>query len=227
MQIINYLIGSLLLLYGIIKVTMVVLSFSLTIEVKEKIAQLPVVGWFINNDDSASGRVIDCVLLAFALYCILRSFKHFDQSSKQHQINHSDFRQLIYSEDLAYNVNLLIGFILVDYYVLASYTNVPLPKDENYLLTYKIGGVAGGLAFLLGVPLMYLYFKYNNDYRVGRDINKVFRYYRNKATLAVISAVLLFMGIVGVVAEALSHNNKYSGDTHAFSVFLMSQVGWL
>jgi len=215
----SYLVGAILFLYGIIKITVTILSFTLSYDAKSKIENIPVVNFFINNDDTVAGRVIDVVLALFGVYTILHSLQLFNLPLPGWLYTLSS------SEEVHYNVNMLLGGILFDFYVLVCYTNLAIPKTNADMFTYKVGGVAGGLGFFLSVPIMYLYFTYGKP-KVKRNLNNLFKYYRTKATLAILMACICFVGIVGVITEAFL-NNPVQPKNHAVSGLVMSQLSYL
>ncbi len=218
-----YLNGLLLLIYGVVKITLAILSFSLSEKAKRSVATIPIVGWILNTDNTISGRLIDVVLAVFGVFTIIHSLHLFRLKGLPSWIHF-----LAESEEFNYNVHLLIGTVLFFFYILVAYMDIGIPKSDDATLTYKIGGVAGGLAFWIAVPIMYLYYTYSNK-DVRRSLYRLFTIHRIKATLAVLSFVVLLIGIIAVIAEALVDNtppNK-GGNPHIFSVFVASQLSYL
>lgn len=217
----SYLLGTLLLIYGVVKITFAVLAFTLNDKAKARVAGIPVIGWILNTDDTLSGRLIDVVLAVFGLFSILHSLYLF-------RLKHLPvlLHKMVESEEINYDVHLIIGTILFFYYILVSYFDIGIPREESEILMYKIGGVAGGLSFYLSVPIIYLYNTYGKK-EIRRSIVRLFTVHRIKATLAAFFIGILLLAIVGVVTEALLNSPPSKGHVPAFSVFVANHLAYL
>lgn len=217
----SYILGTLLLVYGAVKITFAVLAFTLNDKAKARVAGIPVVGWILNTDNTLSGRLLDVVLAVFGVFSILHSLHLFRLKHLPNLIH-----KMVESEEINYDVHLIIGTILFFYYVLVAYFDTGIPREESELLMYKIGGVAGGLSFYLAVPIMYLYNTYSKK-EVRRSIVRLFTVHRIKATLSAFFIGVLLLAIAGVLIEALVNTPASKGHVPAFSVFLANHLAYL
>lgn len=216
----SILVGILLFLYGIIKITVTILAFSLSYETKAKIETVPVINFFINNDNTISGRLIDVILALFGVYTIIHSLQLFHILPK-----HSWLYYISSSEKVHFTINVILGFILFYFYFLVCYTPVPIPKTQADMFSYKLGGVAGGIGFFLSVPIMYIYFRYG-DPHVKRSLHNLFKYYRIEIIASLIFATICVAGITAVIVNAyLVHESRPKSSVVSGLVF--SQLSYL
>lgn len=144
--------------YGILKITVSLMTFFLPDDTRKKLANKPIVKDFIQDDKTAAGHAIHYALLFFGIFTFvhglaLLSFMppvviRFVESTVVHCV-----------------INGVIGLFLFIFYILVLFTNVKISKNERYTSTYKLVGLGGGILFMAAVPgiLLYDYLTKNKD----------------------------------------------------------------
>ena len=131
-------VASCYIFYGVVKL---VLGSSLFIT---KLQTLP--GFNLLKDEYAdkttAGRFYEYVLILFAVYTIIYGIGLF------HVLPQSitNFLEYKHTENTLF---IILGSILVLFYSLVLFTNVPIKKDMKYKKNYKLLGLFGGILFLI------------------------------------------------------------------------------
>ena len=107
-------------------------------------------------------------------------------------------------------MNLILGVILVGFYTLVVYTNVPIPKDPGDKNKYKGVGIASGLLFLIMIPVLFIirWFKENK--------HPAF------ASIEVLGTVTSFFAMIGLFLYILSSSGEFNNIRHATDLLMIS-----
>ena len=143
MYVIRVCVGLLLLTYGLVKLTIGALQFVIP---KSVLASHTFFAKLIDNNPTMSDIVIDVGLMIFGVYSIL---------SGLHILNIIDVG-FIHSRAFVYAFYLILGVSITVFYYLLIYTDLPIPHKENDMVKYKIGGLVGGLIFILTFNVYFL-----------------------------------------------------------------------
>lgn len=136
MHVMKHVIGSVLIILGLSKVTVGVLALALSANVKPH--------WFkqlTGSDDSTAGRVLETVLVVFGLFslihgmALLNLFLPFTAFAENHAVQ--------------YTIYVTIGVLFTLFYWLIVYRSLPVSKAANSSARYILMGIAGGLLFLI------------------------------------------------------------------------------
>lgn len=144
------LIAILFICYGVVKVTVSLLSLYGSHGLKEKIGKIPFLKSLIHNDETFAGRCIHYALFVFGLFTFFHGFALLGMLPKQ-------FIDILESPVMHCWLNGLIGVFLLSVYSLVLFTNVKISKDPHYTKTYKLVGLGGGILFIAAVPAILLY----------------------------------------------------------------------
>lgn len=150
------------IIYGLLKVSIGIISLFLSKEVKQKCANIPIVNDFINDDESFAGLSIHAVLFIFGVFTLfhgLTLFNVFNESM-------TNFMESTWTHCI---LNGLIGVYLIVVFSLVLFTNVKISKDEKYVKSYELVGLGGGILFAAAVPAILLFVLLKN--RNGEDMN--------------------------------------------------------
>jgi hypothetical protein len=134
------LVGSLYLIYGITKVTV---GLGLLVLPQQVIDNMPIINEIgVHRDPTLAGKVYECAYLLFGIYTILvaLSLLHIFEPS---------WRRYFEQRETQYAIVFALGAIMVVFYALVLYTDVPIskiPENRNY---YLLLGLGGGLSFML------------------------------------------------------------------------------
>jgi hypothetical protein len=116
----------------------------------EYLKKIPILNYFIfiAKDKTLAGHFYEYILMLFGVYTIIMglSFLHIFPDNIRYRLEHNTVQ---------YTVYIVIGLILIIFYSLVSYTNLPIEhsKDETDMFHYKLIGIGGGVTFLL-IPLI-------------------------------------------------------------------------
>ena len=135
------------IVYGIIKIAIGLSILFLPIEI---ILKIPILNYFIDviSDKTLAGQFYDYTLCFFGVYtiiCGLSLLNVFSQSL-------TDF---IDSKNIIYTIYIIFGIIILIFYSLVLFTDVPISKDlTKHKLHYQIYGFIGGISFIF-IPIMW------------------------------------------------------------------------
>ena len=147
----NYLLGTLYILYGVIKIVVGLAVMLLPINIIENTQILKL---FVKAaaDKTFAGRMYEYVLLAFGVFSL------FDGLALLELLTPS-LAQYFESKHTEYTVFIILGLILTIFYSLVLYTNVPIQKDKEHYDHYKWLGLFGGISFLC-MPIIWEFVGY-------------------------------------------------------------------
>ncbi len=142
---IREIVGSLYLIYGVVKVTVGLCLLALPERIIKKIPVIDKLGK--QRDTTLAGRMYEYVFLVFGVYTILvgLSLLHIFRPSWRHY-----FEQ----RQTEYGLVLLLGSFLVVFYLLVLFTNAPISKNPENRNHYLVLGLGGGLSFMV-LPLIW------------------------------------------------------------------------
>ena len=133
-------VGSLYLIYGIVKVTVGVCLLVLPHDIIQKIPMINKLGK--KKDATLAGKMYEYVFLIFGLYTILAGL------SLLH-IFGSSWRHFFEQRQTEYTLVLALGGFLVVFYALVLYTDLPISKRPENNKYYLVLGLGGGLSFMV------------------------------------------------------------------------------
>ncbi len=135
------------LFYGITKIIIGLSLMSLPLDYIKKI---PILNYFIiiASDKTLAGHFYEYILMLFGVYTIIMGFSYL-------HILPVSVRHIVETKTFQYPVYIIFGLILIIFYTLVSYTNLPIDHSdkEEDLFHYKLIGIGGGISFLL-IPII-------------------------------------------------------------------------
>jgi hypothetical protein len=135
------------LFYGITKL---IIGFSLMSLPLDYIKKIPILKIFIiiASDKTLAGHFYEYILMLFGVYTIIMGLSYL-------HILPVSIRHIIETKTFQYPVYIIFGLILIIFYSLVSYTNLPIEHShkEDDLFHYKLIGIGGGISFLL-IPII-------------------------------------------------------------------------
>lgn len=148
------LIGIIFILYGVIKLSLILTIMSLPPIIQEKLALIEGFDIFISGDHTISGKMYEYVLFVFAVFSIFHGMALLGVFSEK-------MRTFIESKPFQYTVYTVLGLWLLIFYGIIIYTDAPIEKEKRNMANYKIYCYLGGLSFLLVPPIWELIERYN------------------------------------------------------------------
>lgn len=148
---IKFIIGLILFIYGIIKISIGIIGSLLPENIQSKFNDYYIFKHFINNDNTFAGNLFLYCLMFYGMYSVLHSLHILNILS-------DDFKKYV-NKHAFLIVNFIIGIILTIYYYLILYTNTNIESDNAYRKTYITHGLFTGIFFLLMIPLSNVYYK--------------------------------------------------------------------
>lgn len=139
--------GTIFLLYGIWKLTIVILLATLPMRVQRRLARVPFVNLIFTGDRTTAGRGVDYILIAFAAFSLLHGLALWDA------IPHVGIDRFIESASFHNAVYLACGAAVTVFYGIVVYTDVPIEKKPENRGMYMAYTFLLGPSFLL-VPLI-------------------------------------------------------------------------
>lgn len=139
------------IIYGVIKIGVGISIMILPISI---IQQIPILKTLAKEaeDKTIAGRVYEYVLLVFGIYTILHGFSILHYLSK-------GLEDLYEEKWFHYIVFITLGLILTIFYGLIIYTDIPIPKNKDYIPSYRLFGLYGGIIFL-AIPIIWELMEY-------------------------------------------------------------------
>jgi hypothetical protein len=151
MDIKNFIIGFLLILYGTLKIAIGIISIFTSNNFKDKIRKInPHISSIISFDETFAAKMIEYILILFGVFSLLHGLDKFHLLSKN--IHHKLHKRIT-----IYIINAFIGLVLTIFYTLVVYTNLPIEKNIKEINRYKFIGIITGLSFLMMIPLYLIY----------------------------------------------------------------------
>jgi hypothetical protein len=142
------LLSSIFILFGIFKLASVIaITWFIPHDIEEKLSKIPIVNTIISGDKSLAGKMIDYIILAFALFTLVHGLAIMD-------VLPASLTTIFESKLLHYSVYTLLALFSIVFYSLVLYTEYPISKNPSYYGNYKIYGFLSGFSFLL-IPLLW------------------------------------------------------------------------
>ncbi len=190
MSVFYILLSLILILYGIIKIIIGILSYS-TDKTRNYFKNIPIFKFFITKDRTISAKIFDTSILLFGIYSFLHGLAMLELFSNK-------VNKILESRILLYSLCIILGTFLVIFYYIICYTKNDIEKKEEYINKYKLEGIGSGIVFLLTIPLMILY-----DYYIIKTIQiNTTQYIINILSIIILSIILIIL-IIDI------HNNKW------------------
>lgn len=190
----NTVIAILLIFYGFLKVAVLLLNVLLTNKQKEKYTEGNMLSYLITKDETVSGLVFEIVIAIFGVFTIVHGIDVLYGVPKY-------LHNIFLSSRSLYIVHGILGMVLVVFYSLVVFTKLPIPKTPEFRTQYVIKGICTGLAFLLTIPIIYMYRKYidSSDFELSDDIR-----------IALFSTTILTLILLYILSKELqgSKGNK-------------------
>lgn len=178
-----YGLGVLFLVYGILKVLLVVaVMFLISEDTQKKLATIPGVNLLVTGDHTLAGKGGEIVLAAFGVFSIVHGLALMGMLP-------GGVAALIETKWFQYMSYTVFGIVLVVFYSLVLYTNLPIPKQEENRKLYWTYGYIGGASFLL-IPVIWEASIRFIPYLSGMSRRK---------QLAMITALFLATGVVAYI----------------------------
>lgn len=134
--------GIIMLVYGIAKIVLVMLSFTLTKKQKEAMDKIPYSNIIFGKDTTLAFKFSEYVLLIFGIYSVMHGLGLL-------HVLPTIIEEFLDDLRVQYFVSFALGIPTTIFYVLVLYTNVPIEKDETNFGTYKVCLWGIGVSFLL------------------------------------------------------------------------------
>lgn len=142
------LLSTIFILFGIFKLAIAIsIAWFIPDDVEKKLSKIPIINIIISGDKSLAGKMIEYIILAFALFTMVHGLAIMD-------IFPSSISNIIQSKLLHYSVYALLALFSIVFYSLVLYTDYPISKNPSYYGNYRVYGFLSGLSFLL-IPLLW------------------------------------------------------------------------
>lgn len=170
------LVGIIALTYGVVKLSIGVIQLVLPKKLRDQLTSNKLIAGLVDANPTVGDIVIDIGLMVFGVYSMV---------SGLHMLNliHAPF---IHSRTFIYAFYLIMGISITAFYYILLYTDLPIPKNDNNMIKYKLAGLVGGLLFILTFNV-YMLMHHIQDHGV------------KAMTITVILSVLSIMTIVAAV----------------------------
>jgi hypothetical protein len=140
--------GALLLVYGVIKVSLVILLlFVIPPHVQERLSDVPGMNMLITGDDTISGKGGEIVLALFGLFAIIHGVVLMGYAP-------DSVSRVFESKWFQYSIYGIFGVALIVFYSLVLYTDLPIPKRKDKKRLYWTYAYLGGVSFL-AIPVLW------------------------------------------------------------------------
>lgn len=157
-------LGIILLLYGIFKVTVAIITMSLTKKNKPYIERHPILNKVIKLDTTIAGKAIQISVLVFSLFTLLRGLDHL------RALPSPRLKALMDHHRTTYVLYGFMGIFLTAFYaaiVLSTDARSLIDSDPKEIHTYRLVGIGSGLLFLLIMASLFLYHHYIGHSRMS------------------------------------------------------------
>jgi hypothetical protein len=140
----RYLVGGIYISYGLIKLTFGTCALSIPYDTLKNI---PVLSLLAKEDHTISATMYEKVFILFGIYTILFGLTmYYLTPAPVSKVLEYKFTELFYM--------MTLGGFLTIFYLLVIYTDLPIPKEEESMGTYKLMGLGGGLSFII-LPIIW------------------------------------------------------------------------
>ena len=146
----KYILGILLIIYGIIKISFGLVATVAPPKLQEKIKKHELFKHLITDDNTFSGKFVYYCFIVYGIYTFIHGLSFMNLVSE-------NIDSILTNDMYNYIFNFIIGAILTVYYYFVAYTNVILDKDDKFHDQYIVHGIISGLLFLIFVPIMVVY----------------------------------------------------------------------
>ena len=142
------LLSSMFILFGIFKLaTVIAITWFIPRDIEKKLSQIPIINILISGDKSLAGKMIDYIILTFALFTLVHGLAIMD-------VLPATITTIFESKLLHYSFYTLLALFSIIFYSLVLYTDYPISKNTSYNGNYKVYGFLSGFSFLL-IPLLW------------------------------------------------------------------------
>ena len=135
-------IGYLFIAYGSVKLILMCLNYVLSYDKREVVQDIPFINMLITTDLSFVGNLYLLINMAFSIFTIFLGLL-FVHDAQHH-----------FPRNMQYVAYYSTGALLVLVYLIARYSSVPVPKNDNHMLQYKFYGLYGGILMIVA-PIMF------------------------------------------------------------------------
>jgi hypothetical protein len=150
----SHIFGTILLIYGSIKLTIGIIALILTNRAINNAQNNALLKDFISKDLTVAGKVFEYTIIIFAIYTIITGVYLLDI------IKNKQFNQLMHNKLITYILYISMGLFLILFYYIVLYTSIDIQKDPKQMATYKLFGLGSGLMFILMFVIIYSFFHY-------------------------------------------------------------------
>jgi len=187
----NYLVGILYLLYAFVKITVGLCVLLLPLNTIQKI---PIVNIFTKEaaDKTFAGRMYEYVLLVFGIFTLFEGLALLELLTPALSL----YFESKYTD---YIVFITLGTILVVFYSLVLYTDLPIQKNKDDYEHYKLLGLVGGITFLI-MPVLWEIISY--------IIPKFNQLTYAQKSICIMSVIILLLIIIESIYRYLKRKNE-------------------
>jgi uncharacterized membrane protein len=147
-------LGVFLILFGLLKITVGIFAFLPKEKVKDKIHSR--FHEWLAYDTTVAGRLYKVVLFIFGIYTFMHGLHKF------HWLPHVISQYIVTRLNL-YMMNLVMGLILVVFYVLVVYSPLNIPQKQDHKNGYILKGILPGLVFITMIPILMIYHSFRDN----------------------------------------------------------------
>ena len=199
----NYIMAAIYILYGVIKIGLgiVIIFFE-----KEDIKDKPFLNKLetIIDDTTLAGRMYNYVLMAFGVFTIVHGMILLDLLPLW-------FEEIFVSKLVQYGVLVLFGVIMIVFYALILYTDLPISKKKEKYSHYTSIGLIGGILFIITPPIMEL-------------IEYIFPYFHKLSIEQQNMCIIAIIIIITVIVELIYLYFKNSSESDNTKKIIKHQI---
>ena len=144
-----FVMGVLLVVYGLLKSLLIYVSVALSTSEQNKYDATPIIGAMIVKDKTFAGSVVEYGLLVFAIFNILRGL------CKMNVVRGS-LHTIIMSHITMYILYAVVGLFLTIFYCIVLYSDIRVDKNMQNIDKYESVNLVHGITFLSMIPLFIL-----------------------------------------------------------------------
>lgn len=146
----KYVLGVLLIIYSIVKISFGLIATAAPPKLQEQIQKHEIFKHVITQDNTFSGKFVYYCFIIYGIYSFIHGLSFMNLVSES-------IESVLSNHMYNYVFNFIIGMVLTVYYYFVAYTNIKLDKDEKFHDQYIVHGIITGLLFLIFVPIMVIY----------------------------------------------------------------------
>jgi hypothetical protein len=146
----KYILGVLLILYSILKISFGLIATVAPPKMQEQIQKHEIFKHVITDDNTFSGKFVYYCFIIYGIYSLIHGLSFMNLVSE-------NIESVLSNHMYNYVFNFIIGMVLTVYYYFVAYTNIKLDKDDKFHHQYIVHGIITGLLFLIFVPIMVIY----------------------------------------------------------------------